>query len=362
MRLIKYFFNNTDSSITKSILSLSLLSLILIFASENGLSAFFYKQCVFILLGFVIYFLLSKINIRLLVKHAYLFYVVAIVFLFATIPLGISINGSKRWLDFGFFHLQTSELIKVCLPILLAKLYDSHKKNITNKVHLIAFSLTLIPFIIVLKQPDLGTSLIILTIGFLAIFLTGYKIKNLIYAFISVVILSPFLWNHLKEYQKNRILNLFNPEENSLTVGYHTIQAKIAVGSGGLTGKGFLQGTQTTLDFLPETHTDFIFAVYAEQFGFIGILLLLSLYYFFILRAFKLSIGMHSDFNRILSLSYVMIFSIGLIINIGMVIGIFPIVGVPLPFISYGGSALLTNFIFFGLINNLNLNKTLIAD
>ena len=334
----------------------------LIFASENGFSPFFFKQLIFIFLGFVIYFLLTIINIRLIIKHAYFCYVVAIVFLLLTIPLGISINGSKRWIDFGFLHLQTSELIKLCLPILLAKIYESHKKNMTNKVHLIAFSLTLIPFTIILKQPDLGTSLIILSIGLLVIIFTGYKIKNLIYAFIGFVFLSPFLWNHLKEYQKNRILNLFNPDENTLTAGYHAIQAKIAVGSGGLTGKGFLQGTQTSLDFLPETHTDFIFAVYAEQFGFIGILLLLSLYYFFIFKAFKLSIAMHSDFNRILSLSYVMIFSIGLIINIGMVIGIFPIVGVPLPFISYGGSALLTNFIFFGLINNLNLNKTLIAD
>jgi rod shape determining protein RodA len=277
--------------------------------------------------------------------------------------IGTEINGSKRWLDLVLFKIQSSEILKLTLPIFLVSLIDYFKNKSQNLTELVFLFISLVPFVIILQQPDLGSGLIILFSGLIIIFLNGLSVKKIVMGIFSFLILLPYAWiNILKDYQKGRILNLIDPFSNPLDGGYHAIQSSIAIGSGGLFGKSSEYSSQHDLLFLPETHTDFIFAVLSENYGFLGNVIFFLIFFLFVYRLIIISVNLHSHSHRLLAMTYVMIFVLCFLINIAMVTGLLPIVGIPLPLISYGGSSLFIYLIMIALINSSNYNKTLIAD
>ena len=275
--------------------------------------------------------------------------------LLITLFFGYTGMGAKRWIRVGGFNLQVSEFAKISLVIFMAKYF--HKLNAQKTIGLIRSIIPLLIsialFLLVAVQPDLGTALIILILGLVAIFYAGIKLIYPILSLILIALVSPFLWTLLKPYQQNRIMIFLNPDLDPLGKGYHIIQSKIAIGSGGLNGNGFLEGSQSSLDFLPEKETDFVFAIFSEQFGFTGSLIVISIFLIFflipILKTFKLT----QVFNKIILfvLSFKIFFEF--LINVSMTIGLLPVVGVALPFMSYGGSSLLSNMIICALLMNL---------
>ena len=262
--------------------------------------------------------------------------------------------GAKRWIRIGGFNLQISEFAKIALVLFMAKYF--HKLNAEKTIGLfrsiVPLIISLLVFLLVAIQPDLGTAIIILTLGLIAIFYAGI---NFIYPLLSLIVLglaSPFLWTLLKPYQQNRVMIFLNPDLDPLGKGYHIIQSKIAIGSGGMRGNGFLEGSQSSLDFLPEKETDFVFAIFSEQFGFIGSMIILGLFLLFFLVPILKSFSLTQVFNKLILfvLSFKIFFEF--LINISMTIGLVPVVGVALPFMSYGGSSLLSNMIICALLMN----------
>src|SRR6056300_755462 len=351
--LLNIFFNYVDKQFTVYLTILMLFGLYLIGEAAGFDSNFFYKQCIFIITGLFIYFLVSLTNVRTLYRFSFLLYLISIFLLILTFFIGTKVNGSKRWLNLILFKFQTSELIKITLPIFLIFIVENFKKKSETVVEFLILSFTLIPFVLILIQPDLGSSLIILFIGLIIIFLNGLNIYKIISGIIVLLAAIPYAWfNVLKDYQKSRVLNLFDPFSNHLESGYHSIQSSIAIGSGGLFGKSSAYGTQT----------DFIFAVLAENYGFLGNLIYFVIAFLLISRLIKITLDLHLHSNRLLAVTYVIIFIVCFLINIAMVSGLFPIVGVPLPLTIYGGSSLFIYLIIFGLINALHNRKTLIAN
>lgn len=357
-----FIFSQVDKQLTLLIIIIISFGLYLIGEAAGFDSIFFIKQLFFVLIGLVIYFVVSFIKVNFYYRNAFYIYLISVIFLILTYFFGEEINGSKRWLDFLFFKIQTSELLKITLPIMLVKLSEEFRQNKTHLYEFLSLFFIIFPFLIILNQPDLGSGLIILFTGLFIIFVNGLSIKKIIFSLVFFLSSLPFIWmNYLKDYQKSRIINLFDPFSNPLEGGYQSIQASIAIGSGGLIGKNSSLGTQTDLLFLPETHTDFIFAVLAENFGFFGVLIFFIILGLLIARLLKLSSQLNIHTNRILAASYANIFITCVLINISMVIGLFPIVGIPFPLMSYGGSSLFVFLVLFGILNSLNNNKTLIA-
>ncbi|AKO64948.1 hypothetical protein VI34_04060 [Methylophilales bacterium MBRSG12] len=358
-----FLFSRTDKQLFILLLIILLFSLNLIGQAAGFHSPFFFKQLFFIFTGLIIFMLVSILNLKFLFRHSLIIYILSILLLILTALFGTEINGSKRWLDFGVFKLQSSEILKLTLPIFLVSLIEYFKNRSQILSELVFLSISFIPFFIILRQPDLGSGLIIVFSGLIIIFLNGLSLKKILIGILGFLILLPYAWlNILKDYQKGRILNLIDPFSNPLDGGYHAIQSSIAIGSGGLFGKSSEFSSQHDLLFLPETHTDFIFAVLSEKYGFLGNIIFFLIFFLFIYKLVIISINLHSHSHRLLAMTYVMIFTICFLINIAMVSGLFPIVGIPLPLISYGGSSLFIYLIMFALINSLNYNKTLIAD
>jgi rod shape determining protein RodA len=358
-----FLFSRIDKQLFIFLLIILFFSLNLIGQAVGFDSSFFFKQLLFIAVGLIIFIMVSVLNLRFLFRYSLIIYILSILILVLTAFIGNEINGSKRWIDLILFKIQSSEILKLTLPIFLVSLIDYFKNKSQNLTELILLFISLVPFFIILQQPDLGSGLIILFSGLIIIFLNGLSIKKIVVGIFSFLILLPYVWiNILKDYQKGRILNLIDPFSNPLDGGYHTIQSSIAIGSGGLFGKSSEYSSQHDLLFLPETHTDFIFAVLSENYGFLGNVIFFLIFFLFIYRLIIISVNLHSHSNRLLAMTYVMIFVLCFLINIAMVTGLFPIVGIPLPLISYGGSSLFIYLVMFALINSLNYNKTLIAD
>ncbi len=301
----------------------------------------------------------AVIDFRFLERMAYPLYLIGIASLFAVSFSGRLIGGSKRWLSIAGFNLQPSEIMKILLIILLARIFDEMRqsgalgfKNLIKPAIFVA-----IPFFIVAKQPDLGTALIfVLVFGGMALF-NGISRRLLTTMAIGLPIIAPLFWLFLKPYHKKRIIALLNPEADPMGQGYHIIQSKIAVGSGGTWGKGIFEGTQSKLNFLPAKHTDFIFSVFAEEVGFFGSILLILLFFFFIMKLVEIILYAKDKFASLIVVGIVTMLTFNFLYNLGMTIGLFPIVGIPLPFISYGGSSLLVNFIAVGLALNVSLSR-----
>ena len=356
---------NLDYILLISIILLSVLSVFVMYSTDGGEILFhtknhFVKLAVFFpLMIFVAFF-----NIKFWHNFSYIIYFIVILLLIYVSFFGIKSSGSQRWMDLYLFVLQPSELMKIAIIMCLAKYFHRIKiENVNSFTSItIVLSIIIIPIIFVISQPDLGTSILIALSGLIILWLGGMKIKYFIYSFITFLISLPFIISFLKPYQKLRILTFLDPDRDPLGAGYQIIQSKIAIGSGGLNGKGFLKGTQSYLDFLPEKHTDFIFTLFSEEFGFIGSVGLLILYSIIIFRIVRIGAISRSNFARLFCFGYAFAIFIYIVVNLSMVLGLLPIVGSPLPIMSYGGSSMLATMIGFGIVLSAKINhKQMIA-
>ena len=350
---------NLDYILLSSIILLSVISVFVMYSTDGGevlyhTKSHFIKLCIFFPLMLVI----SFFNIKFWHITSYLFYFIIILLLAWASIDGIKVSGSQRWINLYFIVLQPSELMKIGVILCLAKYYHRLKiddiNSFTNIV--IALTIIIIPIILVISQPDLGTSILIASSGLIILWLGGLKIKYFFISFITFLISLPFIISFLKPYQKLRILTFLDPDRDPLGAGYQIIQSKIAIGSGGLTGKGFLKGTQSYLDFLPEKHTDFIFTLFSEEFGFFGSIGLLILYIVIISRIIRIGAISRSNFARLFCFGFAFAIFIYIVVNLSMVLGLLPIVGSPLPIMSYGGSSMLATMIGFGIVLSAKIN------
>jgi rod shape determining protein RodA len=270
-------------------------------------------------------------------------------------------NGARRWLNLGFTTIQPSEIMKISVPLMLAWWFHRHQEGIHAREYAVAAVLLALPVGLIVRQPDLGTALLVFASGFFVIFLAGLSWRVIAGLGIAGVVSLPFLWGMLHEYQRRRVLTLLDPMEDPLGAGYHIIQATIAIGSGGVLGKGWLNGTQAQLDFVPERSTDFILAVYGEEFGLAGTLLLVVLYVLIIARGLMIAANASTTFARLTAGAVTLTFFTYAFVNMGMVSGILPVVGVPLPMVSYGGTALLSMLVGFGILMSISTHKQLVS-
>ena len=342
------------------ILLLGIISLVAMYSSERGNFSYYtqshlYRFSIF----FLLFIIISFIRIQFWYKSAYLFYFIVLILLFAVYLFGVTASGSKRWISLFFFNLQPSELMKVSLIIFLARYYYKiPSQNVNNIKHIfIPFFSLMIPVFLVVSQPDLGTAVLIAISGLIVIWLTGFRIKYFFYSFIILICLIPVGISFLKPYQKTRILTFLNPESDPLGAGYQIIQSKIALGSGGIFGKGFLQGSQSYLDYLPEKHTDFIFTLFSEEFGFVGSLILLLIYAFVIYRIAAIGNQSKNNFAKLFCFGFAAAFFVYVTVNMAMVLGLLPIVGAPLPIMSYGGSSMLSIMIGLGIVMSCKIHN-----
>ena len=350
-----------DQYLFISITLLSIMGLVFLYSASQGNIETTIKQSVFVIFGLVLMFLVSQPDPDFFKNNSLFFLICSIILIFLTLIFGKEVNGAKRWLDLGFFTLQTSEIIKITLPVFLAAyLYDkSLPINLLNTF--VALTLIFIIVNLVRIQPDLGTSIVILIAGLYILFLAGLSWRFIGVSFGLFVLSLPLIWNNfLEPFQRQRILTLLDPTSDPYGSGWNITQSKIAIGSGGIQGKGYQMGSQAHLDFLPETETDFIFSVIAEEFGFIGVCILLAIFFFILLRCLYLALNARDRFCRLTIGGLSLLFLSTIFINLSMVVGIIPVVGMPLPFISKGGSSLLSFYISFGIIISMATHKKLI--
>ena len=336
------------------IMFLTFVGFVMIYSAtfQTNLSILF-SHSMKILLGFSVMMLVASINIEFWKKNAFILYFLGLLLLIWASFFGYIGKGSRRWISFSGFNFQPSELMKILIIVILAKYFDEKKIKELRDYLFLLFPISLVALSsgLIISQPDLGTATIIILISLVVFFLAGISWKFFAFiGFLSLVI-TPYLWGFLKTYQKERILTLFNPENDPLGSGYHIIQSQIAIGSGGVFGKGWLKGTQSHLDFLPEKHTDFIFSMLGEEFGFLGTISVIGLIVIITFVGFKIANSNNqSEFNRLLGLGIISNFFFAAFINMSMVIGLLPVVGLPFPMVSYGGSSMLSYFLGFGII------------
>lgn len=336
------------------------LGLITLYSASNESLARLWSQGSKYGIAFVLMWLIANTPPQIIQRIAVPLYLVGVVMLIAVALFGTVINGSRRWLNLGIVTVQPSEMMKIALPVILAWYFNRHESDVRIRNFLVAALIIGIPFALVVRQPDLGTALLIGASGTVVVFLAGLSWRIIIALVVVTIAAAPLLWNAMHDYQRDRVMTLIDPSRDPLGDGYHITQSTIAIGSGGLTGKGWLRGTQTHLDFLPERHTDFIFAVYSEEFGLIGNIVLLVLYCALFVRGFTIAARASSLFGRLLAGAITMMFFNYAFVNMGMVSGILPVVGVPLPWMSFGGTALVTLFIGLGLLMSVNAHRKLV--
>jgi len=352
-------FGKFDKKLIYLVLLLGLISIVALYSIDNGQSNLYFKHLVRFLFAIGVMLFISFRSISIWYRYAYHFYALILFLLFILKFIGVTAKGSQRWLDFGFFHVQPSELAKLAIIIVLARFYHSVKSEDVNRFFnlLLSTFLIIIPFLLVLRQPDLGTSLLILFAALGVLWIVGLSKKIIISGILILIISLPFAFAALKPYQKNRIINFFDSNRDPLGANYQVNQAKIGIGSGGIFGKGYLKGSQSSLDFVPENHTDFIFSHIAEEFGLVGSLLLLWLLFTIIKRVILIGDKATTNFSKIFCYAFAFNFFLYIAINLGMVTGLLPVVGVPLPILSYGGTAMLTNMIGFGIVLSIQQHK-----
>jgi rod shape determining protein RodA len=327
------------------VMLIGVVSVFAIYSTESGEFSFYTKNHLLRLIVFFgMFLMLSFVRITFWYKNAYFFYILCVSLLVITLFFGLMASGSRRWLDLYFLNLQPSEIMKIAIIVCFARYYHRiQTAEIQNyKFILVPLILILIPCFLVIQQPDLGTSILIAGTGIIIIWLAGLNIKYFVYSGLLLIVSLPFAVSLLKPYQKSRILTFFNPDRDPLGAGYQIIQSKIAIGSGGFFGKGFLKGTQSYLEFLPEKHTDFIFTLFSEEFGFLGSIMLLLLYILLIYRIISIGFYAKSFFSKLFCFGFASAIFLYIFVNISMVLGLLPIVGAPLPIMSYGGSSMLS--------------------
>ncbi len=359
---LKRILRNLDWWLIGAVLLLMGSGLLLIdsathsFAVSTGKAWHVERQGIFMVIALLLAAFSLRFDYRILKNYATRLYIANIVLLVAVMVFGISQLGAQRWIQIGSFSFQPSEFAKVFLIICLAAFMEKRIEWLeTFRDYLPVFAYILLPFVLVMKQPDLGTSLTFIAILLGMIFVSGFKFNWFAKLGVLFVAMLPAFWMILKDYQKNRIRVFLNPELDPFGSGYHVIQSKIAIGSGGLLGKGWLAGTQSQLNFLPENHTDFIFAVVGEEFGFVGSMFIILLYMIIIWRGITIALNAEDDFGTLLAVGVTSMFMFHIMVNIGMTVGIMPVTGVPLPFLSYGVSSLLTNVMLVAILLNIKL-------
>ena len=337
-----------------------LLGVFILYSASNESSEILTRQLLRIFVAFIALFVTAQIPIDLIKRLSPWGYILGLTLLSMVLFLGDTGQGAQRWLNLGI-RFQPSEIMKLAVPMMVA--WYLHEKRLppTGKELLIIFIFILIPSFLIAKQPDLGTSLLVIAAGLIVVFLSGIPFRYLLSLLVLSIPSSIFLWKFMKEYQQQRILTLLNPDSDPLGAGYNIIQSKIAIGSGGIFGKGWTNGSQVQLEFLPEKSTDFIFAVAGEEFGLLGVLTILSLYILIIGRGLFIASQATDLYSRLLAGSISLTFSVYVLVNTAMVIGLMPIVGIPLPLISYGGTSMVTLMIGFGMLMSINSNRKLLA-
>ena len=309
------------------------------------------------LIGLAVMWGVAQIPPQKLMRFAVPLYVIGVVLLIMVFLFGIKVNGARRWLSLGFTRIQPSEILKIAMPLMLAWYFHKYEAALKALHFAVAFLLLLVPFGLIAKQPDLGTAILVGAAGFYVIFFAGLPWKIIIGMIIAGGSAAPFVWTMLHDYQRKRVLTFLDPESDPSGSGYHILQSKIALGSGGFFGKGYGLGSQSQLNFLPEKQTDFIFATLAEEFGFLGCFSLLVLYALVIFMALRTAALSHSHFGRLAAAGTTATFALYVLINGAMVMGLAPVVGVPMPMLSYGGTVMLTVMIGFGLVQGVRVHR-----
>ena len=336
------------------------VGLVTLFSAADQSTARVSNQVLSLGFAIVLMWLVANVPPATLARTAIPLYVFAIAMLVAVALFGTVVNGSRRWLNLGFARFQPSELMKIALPLMLAWYFQHFEGRIRWKDFGVAGVLIVVPVYLIKRQPDLGTSLLIAASGFYILFLAGLSWKIIVGLVAVGAAAAPLVWPQLHDYQRERILTFLDPSRDPLGAGYHSTQASIALGSGGVVGKGWLNGTQTHLDFLPEKHTDFIFAVIGEELGLVGALLLLFLYLLLIGRGMVIAANASTLFSRLIAGAVTLMFFTYAFVNMGMVSGVLPVVGVPLPLVSYGGTAMVSLFIGIGILMSVQAHRKLV--
>jgi rod shape determining protein RodA len=356
---LKPYVDIFDGPLLTILIILSGVSLLTMFSSAYDFPGRMEGHLRNFLLAFLVMWVVSLSSPMTLMRAAVPIYIVGVILLILVEIAGVTKKGATRWLDIGPINMQPSEIMKIGLPLLLAWYFHKREAVLQWKDFVVATLLLAIPTALILKQPDLGTAILVFSSGFAVIFFAGLSWKILTGLGLAGLASLPLVWTLMHDYQRQRVLTLLDPASDPLGKGFHIIQSTVAIGSGGVLGKGWMQGTQTHLEFIPERTTDFIFSVYAEEFGLLGNFILLLIYFALVIRGFLIASGAGTLFGRLLASAVTMIFFMYAFVNMGMVSGILPVVGVPLPFMSYGGTAMITLAIGCGILMTVQRNRHL---
>jgi len=358
-------FTHFDWTLLGIVLLLASIGIVNLYSTtsigETGGTPLYLKQIFWLIIGLGVMIIIAFVEYRFYSDFAYIIYAIALILLVAVLGYGIITSGAQRWVKIGPISFQPSEFVKISFVLAMARFFrrPASREGFSLKDLSLPFLLLLLPMGLILKQPDLGTSIILLLIFFSILIFVKIRWSTLLTIGVLGAAIVPLSWNFLKEYQKRRIITFFNPELDPLGAGYHLIQSKIAVGSGGMIGKGFMKGTQCRLGFLPEQQTDFIFSALGEEWGLIGSFIVVGLYFLLILWGLRIAVQSKDRFGAIVSFGVVAMLFWHIFINIGMVLGMMPVVGIPLPFLSYGGSFILSTLIGIGLLLNVSMRRFL---
>lgn len=351
-----------DGLLLSGLMILIIVGLFVIYSAGGQDMDLIYRQLIRLGLALLVMLIMAQIPPMTYQRVSIYFYLLGIVMLVAVLLIGDINKGAQRWLDLGFMQFQPSEIMKLAVPMMVAWYISRHNLPARLQHVFIGFVLVIIPTLLIAKQPDLGTSLLIASSGIFVIFLAGMSWKIITFLIALGSAFTPIMWFFLmQDYQKQRVLTFLHPESDPLDTGYHIIQSQIAIGSGGLQGKGWLHGTQSQLEFIPERHTDFIFSVFSEEFGLIGIMALLTIYLFIIVRSMIIAMRAQDAYSKLLAGSITLTFFVYVFVNMGMVSGILPVVGVPLPLVSYGGTSMVTLMAGFGILMAIGTQKRLLS-
>ncbi|MDO8438513.1 MAG: rod shape-determining protein RodA [Nitrosomonadaceae bacterium] len=360
VRLWHYLTRYVDNFLLGGVLLLMLIGLLVLYSATDANLSRVSNQAINMLVALTVMWLVANIPLQHIMRLAVPLYMIGLMLLIGVALFGEIHNGARRWLNIGVTRIQPSELMKLAVPLMMAWYFDKHETTLRLRDYAVATLLLLLPLLLILRQPDLGTTLLIASSGFYVLFLAGLSWRIIAGLLLAALGSLPVLWSMLHDYQRRRVMTLFDPTQDPLGAGYHTIQSTIAIGSGGVIGKGWQSGTQTHLDFLPEKSTDFIFAVFSEEFGLMGNILLLLLYLVVIGRGMVITANASTQFTRLIAGSITLTFFTYIFVNIGMVAGILPVVGVPLPLISYGGTSMVTMLLGFGILMSIQTHPKLV--
>ena len=352
-------FLHLDIPLLCGVLALIIFGFFILYSASNQQFSIIIQALLHIGLATLIMFILAQLPPAFYQRISPWVFSIGILLLVVVLIIGHIGKGAQRWLNLGFFRFQPSELMKLAIPMMLAWYYANRHLPPKTKDLLISALIIFIPAILAIKEPDLGTAVIFITAGACVLLFAGINWRLIVAFILLLLIFTPILWHFLHAYQQQRILTYFNPARDPLGKGYHIIQSKIAIGSGGIFGKGWLQGTQSHLSFLPEHATDFIFAVAGEEFGLLGSIALLIIYLYITIRSLYIAVKAQDTYTRLLASGFSLSFFLSVFINIGMVCGILPVVGLPLPLISYGGTSMITIMASFGILMSIHHHRKL---